>query len=127
MKTVGLPGEGVADTLIDLERAMWNATTRSDRAWMDAHLAATFSEVGWSGRTYDRAAILPQEVGEVEAELDGFAVRSLGRDAALVTYRSVQSRGTGHRSSVWVRRGGRWLLDHHHGTPADAASMRRGV
>lgn len=111
-------GQGATAALIELEQAMWDQSSRGDRVWMDDHLAPTFSEIGWSGRTYDRAEILDQDIGVIEAELDGMIVRPLGRDAALVTYRSVQARGVGHRTSVWVRHGGRWLLEAHQGTPA---------
>lgn len=110
-------GDGTAAALIELERAMWNEATRGDRAWMDAHLAPTFTEVGWSGRPYTRAEILDQPIGRIEVDLDGFAVGPLGRDAALVTYRSVEERGIGHRSSVWVRHDRRWFLEFHQGTP----------
>lgn len=111
-------GEGSSATLCELERAMWDHSTRGDRAWMDAHLATTFTEVGWSGRTYTRSEIIDQEVGAIDAVLDEFAVRALGRDSALVRYRSTQSRGVGLRSSIWIRHDGRWLLDHHQGTPS---------
>jgi hypothetical protein len=111
-------GAGAAAQLVELERAMWADGTRSDRSWIDDHLSDSFTEFGWSGRTYTRAETLDLEVGPIEAELVDFAVRALGAETALVTYRSVQERGVGNRSSVWVRRGGRWLLDFHQGSPA---------
>jgi hypothetical protein len=110
-------GDGTTAALVVLERAMWNEHTRGDRRWMDEHLSDTFTEVGWSGRSYGRADVVDQAVGAIDAELDGLAVRPLGRDAALVTYRSIEGRGSGHRTSVWVRQRGRWLLEYHQGTP----------
>jgi glyoxylase I family protein len=110
-------GEGVTATLIELERAMWNDSTRGDRAWMGDHLTEPFIEFGWSGAVYTRQEILDLDVGPIDATLEHFAVRPLGRDAALVTYRSNQQRGSGNRSSIWVRRDGRWLLEFHQGTP----------
>jgi uncharacterized glyoxalase superfamily protein PhnB len=110
-----------ADTvaqLIELERAMWTDATRGDRAWMNDHLTDTFTEFGWSGRRYSRRDILDQEIGPIDAELSDISVRPAGRDAALVTYRSAEPRGEGNRSSLWVRRDGRWLLDFHQGTPS---------
>lgn len=110
-------GEGATELLIELERVMWNDSTRGDRAWMDDHLSGSFTEFGWSGATYTRQEILDLGVGHVKATLEQFAVRPLGRDAALVTYRSDQQRGSGNRSSVWIRRNGRLLLEFHQGTP----------
>jgi hypothetical protein len=109
-------GSGATAELIHLERGMWATATRRDPDWMASHLTGSFTEFGMSGRAYDRASILAQPVGPIQATIEGLVVRSMGRDAALVTYRSVQPRGTAHRSSVWVRRDGRWLLEHHQGT-----------
>jgi hypothetical protein len=110
-------GEGVTDHLIELERQMWQDETRSDRDWMERHLSDSFTEVGWSGAQYTREDILDQDIGPIETSVAGFTVRPLGRDAALVTYRSEHVRGSGHRCSVWVRVRGGWRLDLHHGTP----------
>jgi catechol 2,3-dioxygenase-like lactoylglutathione lyase family enzyme len=93
-----LVGEGATEVLIELERVMWNDSTRGDRAWIDNHLTGSFTEFGWSGATYTRQEILDLDVGHVEATLEQFAVCPLGRDAALVTYRSNQQQGSGNRS-----------------------------
>lgn len=112
-------GAGTMDALRELETAMWEVATRSDRAWMESQLTDDFTEFGYSGRSYDRAAILDQPVDEIEIELPlaDLEVRSLGRDAALVTYRSIQPRGVAHRASVWRRDRGRWRLATHQATP----------
>jgi len=107
----------VTAALIELEQAMWSDSTHGDRVWMDEHLAGSFTEFGWSGAAYTRQDILDQEIGPIEARVDGSMARPLDRDAALVTYRSDQQRGSGHRSSVWLRCNGRWLLEFHQGTP----------
>ncbi len=114
---VAEPTETGDDELLALEAAMWDDTTRGDRAWMDEHLTTDFTEHGSSGRRYDRAEILDTEVGPIEATLSDLAVRRLGRDAALVTYQSEQPRGLANRSSIWRRVDGRWLLAFHQGTP----------
>lgn len=100
---------------------MWEAATRLDRSWMERHLAWDFVEFGYSGRTYDRAAIL-DAIGDDAIELPrvsltGMVVRPLGRDAALVTYQSIQQRGRANRSSVWCRDAGRWCMMSHQATP----------
>lgn len=110
-------GEGVTDQLVELERQMWQDATRGDCDWMVEHLTDSFTEFGWSGARLTRQDILDQGIGPIQARVDGFMVRPLGRDAALVTYRSDQDRGPDHRCSVWVRVLGRWRLDFHQGTP----------
>ncbi|MGB0112162.1 MAG: glyoxalase superfamily protein [Ilumatobacteraceae bacterium] len=114
-------GAGTAATLAALEHAMWNVETRCDRSWMEDHLTEDFTEFGYSGRTYDKTSILDQHVSSVDIELplQDLTIRTMGRDAALVTYHSVQSRGTGNRASVWRRSGASWRLSFHQGTPAD--------
>ena len=104
--------------LFELERSMWTDATRGDPSWMDQHLTETFTEFGWSGRRYTRADILEMGIGPIEAELSDMEVRAIGSGAALVTYRSTETRGVGHRSSVWIRRRGGWRLDFHQGTPS---------
>jgi predicted enzyme related to lactoylglutathione lyase len=108
---------GTVDVLTALERAMWDASTRGDRSWMDAHLTEDFTEFGFSGRAYDRADILDTPVGTIDATLADMEVRPVGRDAALVTYRSQQPRGAANRASVWRRADGRWRMAFHQGTP----------
>ena len=111
-------GDGATGQLIELEGQMWQDTTRGDRDWMSEHLTDSFTEFGWSGAAYTRQDVLDLDIGPIDARVDGFAVRPLGRDAALVTYRSDQARGSGHRCSVWVRVLGGWRLEFHQGTPA---------
>jgi hypothetical protein len=110
-------GPGTRDELTALERAMWDDGTRYDRAWMDAHLAVEFAEFGWSGRSYTREETLDTAGGPIDVVLGDMAIRPLGRDAALVTYRSSEPRGEGNRASVWVRQASGWRLAFHQGTP----------
>lgn len=111
-------GDGTTHELAELTRAMWTDATRGDRAWMAEHLTETFTEFGQSGATYDRDDILDTPVGQIHVALSDIAVRPLGRDAAIVTYRTDQTRGIGNRCEVWVRRAGAWRLDFSQGTTA---------
>lgn len=113
----GQLGTGAVDAILALEFAMWSPGTRGDRSWMDRHLTGDFSDFGYSGRSYTRDDIVDQPVGPVNVSLHDLAVRPVGRDAALVTYRSEESRGWANRSSVWRREGGTWRLTFHQGTP----------
>ena len=110
-------GAGTVEGLIALEHAMWDTSTRGDRSWMDAHLADDFTEFGYSGRSYTRAETLEVPVGTIEATLQDIEIRPVGRDAALVTYRSVEPRGAANRASLWRRAAGEWRLAFHQGTP----------
>lgn len=110
-------GSGTVERLTALEHAMWDSSTRGDRSWMDAHLTDDFTEFGYSGRSYTRAETLELTVGTIEATLDDIEVRAVGRDAALVTYRSVELRGAANRASIWRRVAGEWRLAFHQGSP----------
>jgi hypothetical protein len=105
--------------LCELETALWTTGTRTDRAWMDAHLSPTFTEFGRSGRRYTRDDILDLPVGDIDAvlPLPDLAVRTLDHNTQLVTYRSIVGRDEANRASVWVRRDDRWQLEFHQGTP----------
>ena len=112
-------GNETEATLVALEQAMWEPATRGDRVWMDTHLTDDFTEHGRSGRTYDRAAILALDAAVIDIELPlrDLTVRPLGRDAALVTYVSVQPNMVANRVSVWRRAATGWRLAFHQVTP----------
>jgi hypothetical protein len=119
-------GAGTVEVLTALEHAMWDELTRGDRSWMATHLTEDFSEFGYSGRTYTRDEVLDQPVGPISVSLHDLTVRAVGRDAALVTYRSEEPRGWANRSSSWRRAGGAWRLAFHQGTPTTAQSSANG-
>jgi len=83
-------------------------------------IADDFFEFGASGRTWTaaetRAALATEPPRDVPME--DFAVSRLGVGVALVTYRSRDPRHA-RRSSIWVRRGGRWVMRFHQGTLTD--------
>lgn len=116
-----------------LESELHHPGVRLDEARLQALLHADFHEVGRSGRGYDRATIVRflAEQGRSAAYPedivpDQFALRSLGANAALLTYRSAHRHPDGTltrhtlRASVWVNDGDGWQLLYHQGTPADA-------
>jgi len=112
-----------------LERELQRPATRADRGRLDALLHDEFAEVGRSGARYSKADVLdrlPQEAAAVDLRADGFALRRLGPDAALLTWRSAQALPDGAlerhalRASVWLRTGQGWRLLHHQGTAAAA-------
>jgi glyoxylase I family protein len=103
------------------------ALARRDASKIEGGLGAlvdeAFTEVGVSGRTYDRTAILPllHAPSVAEISIDDFSAVPLATDVVLVTYRMTAiERGSATvvalRSSVWVRRAGRWRIRFHQGT-----------
>jgi hypothetical protein len=113
-----------AETLHALELAL----ARRDEASIDGGYAAVldpaFVEIGQRGRWWTRAETLAvMAAGPTEAlRIEGFDAVALGDGVTLVTYdlelvSSVGIRTWSRRSSVWLRRGGRWQLRFHQGTP----------
>ena len=85
-----------------------------------ALLADGFLEFGASGRSWDKASMRQALAGAMPTppvDLEDFAVEVLADDVALVTYRLGPPRPS-NRSSVWVRRDGRWQVRFHQGTLA---------
>ena len=78
-------------------------------------IADDFVEFGRSGRVWTRDSIRELLEGSPgpPVPIDRFEVAELGDGVALVTYRAALA----NRSSVWVRRDGRWQLRFHQGTP----------
>jgi len=115
-----MPNDALEAELHRLESAL----ARRDPALLDADartlaelIADDFLEFGASGRTWTAAeardALATEPARDVPME--DFAVARLGVGVALVTYRSRDPRHA-RRSSIWVRRNGRWLMCFHQGT-----------
>jgi hypothetical protein len=108
-----------------LEESHLRPEVRSSPEALGALLAEDFLEFGSSGRVWDRQVILEDVPDEAPFRwsMEDFAVRLLAPGVALTTYRlsvgSVEGTDvrTTLRSSVWVQRGGRWVMIFHQGTP----------
>ena len=103
-----------------LEASLWDATTRFDRAAMDALLAPDAFEFGRSGRRYTRADLLDTAPSDINATLHDLTVTDLSDTIALVTYRTDENGTWSNRASLWDRRSGTWQLRFHQGTPTQA-------
>jgi len=99
-----------------------DGTSRSE---LEQWVAADFWEVGASGRVYDRETMLTEVVGRYAdpgydamagVVVDQLACRPIGPATWLVTYRLVQDARETRRSTVWLRVGGRWVVQYHQGT-----------
>jgi hypothetical protein len=124
-----LSDDALLATLAALERELLDPATRADRGRVDALLDDAFVEVGRSGARYSKAdllARLPAQSVHPQTRADGFALRRLGPDAALLTWRSAWTLPDGAlerhtlRASVWQRSPEGWRLAYHQGTAAEA-------
>lgn len=121
------PDAALLAELTALEVELHHPGVRCSAERLEALLLPDFDEIGRSGRRYDRATVirhLAAQAVQPRIESDGFTVRRLGPDHALLGYRSAHRTDAGtlelhaHRTSVWRRDGTAWRLLHHQGTPA---------
>jgi hypothetical protein len=99
----------------DLETSLHRHEIRASPERASALIADDFVEFGKSGKVYDKATVLAQMKREQpgpQVLVEDFAVRALAPEVVLVTYRT-----SALRSSIWVRREGKWQLVFHQGTP----------
>lgn len=108
-----------------LEESLFDPSVRQSPARLGSLLADGFLEFGASGRIFSKQDVLDaaEDLPDVITPLTDLQVTGLGKDVALVTYRSVtrDADGSMHsalRSSIWVHADGRWQMRFHQGTPA---------
>ena len=108
---------GLRDLLLRYEAALAARDAEGIEGGLMSLIADDFIEFGRSGRVWTRDSIREPLEGPPAAPvpIDRFEVAELGDDVALVTYRGALA----NRSSVWVRRDGRWQLRFHQGTPTE--------
>lgn len=116
-------GGGAADDPVAREKQLWDALKRKDWDTFAAGLAEDQIEVEPTG-VYDKAGTLAavRTVDFTNLALSDFKATKFDDDATLVTY-TVKGPGPDGKpleeraSSIWVKRGGKWLAIFHHGTP----------
>ena len=117
-------------TLVGLETALHRPDVRHDAAQLERLLHDDFLEFGRSGRSYSKADMLAHLLSESDApppRASGFALKRLGAQVGLLTYRTVRTYIDGSpathslRSSLWQWRDGRWQMVFHQGTPTRAS------
>lgn len=110
--------------VVELELQLLEPATRRDRAELERLLHPEFREVGASGKTWDRDALieaLTHEQGPV-ADVERLAARPVAGDVVLVTYLAASRGRRSLRSSLWVHSHG-WRMLFHQGTPVDSDQM----
>lgn len=123
-----IPASAVVSTgpyLEHLEEGLWDFETRFDQSWMEKILHPEFSEVGRSGRTYDRQEMIeasrPRKPFEVFLPHLEYRLELIDEDVALVRYVSRPVYDSverlDQRTSIWVNTNEGWRLRFHQGTP----------
>ena len=125
----------VKQTLIDLEKGAWEAWKKKDAAYFETFLTDDTVQVSPAGVT--RKAQIVKGIGASTCDvkgyaMDGFDVVMLNPDTALLTFSATQDATCGGMaepspvwaSSVFVRRGGKWLAAFHQETPAQRPAQQ---
>ena len=111
--------EALREEILALEQRLLDPAVRRDAAALAALLDPDFTEIGQSGRLWDRAAVLADLPAETEADFSRtvteFALREVAPGIALASYRIPES--ATRRSSLWRRSEAGWRLLFHQGTP----------
>jgi glyoxylase I family protein len=106
--------------LRDLEMQLLDPDFRRDTSRVLELLADEFTEIGTRGRQYDLVAIVREmsRGRSQEVVVNDWEVREIYPTVMLCTYRTTGPSGRQVlRSSVWVKRSGRWFMSFHQGTP----------
>lgn len=104
------------------KRVIWEAVSKKQVDLLREFLADDYldvSDVGVFNKS-ETLQLIP-DLNLRDYSLDKFKVIKAGRDTAIVTYEAIQNwtlkgqEGSSHvrASSVWVMRGGRWLIIFH--------------
>jgi hypothetical protein len=109
-----------ARELLRLEAALTNRDATGVDGGLAALIADDFLEIGASGRRWSaaevRGLLATEAVTPLPAEaLDEFAATEVAEGVVLVTYRLGGGRPS-ERSSIWIRRDGRWQVRFPQGT-----------
>ncbi|MCT1910394.1 nuclear transport factor 2 family protein, partial [Brachybacterium paraconglomeratum] len=114
------PGTSDFEQVITREQALLTDALRADAPSAAELLHPAFTEIGASGRSYDRDEILSALAPLADVQAEEFLADEIAPGAILLHYVTTGPDGTVRRSSVWVKERGRWLLRHHQGTPEGA-------
>ncbi|MEO2095736.1 MAG: ribonuclease HI family protein [Brachybacterium sp.] len=116
------PGTSDFEQVITREQALLTDALRADAPSAAELLHPAFTEIGASGRSYDRDEILSALAPLADVQAEEFLADEIAPGAILLRYVTTGPDGTVRRSSVWVKERDRWLLRHHQGTPEGAGA-----
>lgn len=114
--------------LLMLEERLLDPRVRGDRYALSSLLRDDFTEIGTSGRTYDKALLIEMLVEEkhVPIATHGMRARLVGEGVGIVTYRTAGKGGQVFRSSLWMKGEDKWKLVFHQGTKLPPGWRPRG-
>ncbi|WP_261163972.1 DUF4440 domain-containing protein [Microbacterium sp. Marseille-Q6965] len=110
--------------VLERERQLHSPDLRRDSERLAGLLAPDFTEVGASGRTWDRGRTVEMLAAETDAapiEVHDLAGRPVGPGLVLTTWTSVRAGRRARRTSLWRRDAEGWRIVHHQGTPLPEA------
>ncbi|HEX7351731.1 ribonuclease HI family protein [Brachybacterium sp.] len=111
------PGTTDFEQVTAREQALLGDRLRADPPSAAELLHPAFTEIGASGRRYDREEILAHLAPLGDLDAAEFVADEVAPGVVLLRYVTTGPAGAAERSSLWVRENGRWLLRHHQGTP----------
>jgi hypothetical protein len=131
--TTGASAKGkssIEDMLIAREKEVWELIKKKDVQGFSAYLADEqlyVSNDGVHSKAETGKGIAEGSLSELT--LDEWRVVMINKDTALVSYRAAakgmvkgqESSGVSRESTVWARRGGKWLAVFHQTTPVESA------
>ena len=101
------------------ERGLLDPAVRGDAAQLEQLLDSEFTEIGASGRIWNRADLIAELVASpsVDATLAAkMSARHVTEDVIVVEYTTSTPARTVRRASWWRRRGDVWCCYFHQGT-----------
>jgi hypothetical protein len=106
------------DELFRLELALASRDLTGIDGGLMSLIANDFVEFGRSGRIWTARSVreVLESTRPQPVSIEDFEVAHLADGVVLATY-SIPGSPSINRSSIWVRRDGRWLIRFHQGTP----------
>lgn len=114
------PNDPDAQAVLAGEQALLSPQVRGDINALTSLLHEEFSEIGSSGRVYDRSSIIKLLLGEPVDQSPKNLVQNplftrLSQNVIMLRWQSVAGRAS-ERTSIWVKTTERWCLYFHQGT-----------
>jgi hypothetical protein len=109
----------------NFETSLHKKEVRNSREKVGRLIADDFIEFGKSGGIFykkDTLDGLEGEKADLEIEVTDFTARTLAPEVVLTTYKATMidsdnaTKVSTNRSSVWIKRNGRWQITFHQGT-----------
>lgn len=128
-RAAGEPAAALKEELTKMERQSWEAWKNHDGKFFEGFLSDDHVEVGFGGLTSKGQVVVGVASGVCEVAnytLDHFELKMLRDDVALLTYYEAQETSCQGKavpspcwvSSLYMKRGGRWLNVLYQQTPA---------